>query len=207
MPADLPLSQLFRSSPQWRACAMPAYDTLMQPTLDALRACGGQAVNEEIAAQVIRGAGAAARSGRASAQGWAGPDRAGVSADVDAHVPAPGWPDRQPAPRLVGVDRSRLAGDEHQPERDRAHGAQPDWRRSAGRKDGQAPFAIDEVAGAYAQGARGSGRRRAAFADAAVPHLQQCAPFPAHPRRCAGRRLPGDGHAPSGTSAAIPRSR
>lgn len=34
--------------------AMPAYDTLMQPTLDALRACGGQATNEEIAAQVIQ---------------------------------------------------------------------------------------------------------------------------------------------------------
>ncbi|MFN8469195.1 MAG: Mrr restriction system protein [Caldilineaceae bacterium] len=31
----------------------PSYDTLMQPTLDALRACGGQASNDDIAARVI----------------------------------------------------------------------------------------------------------------------------------------------------------
>ena len=34
--------------------AMPSYDTLMQPTLDALRACGGQASNDDIVARVIQ---------------------------------------------------------------------------------------------------------------------------------------------------------
>jgi restriction system protein len=33
---------------------IPTYDILMQPTLDALRACGGQASNDEIVAEVIR---------------------------------------------------------------------------------------------------------------------------------------------------------
>ena len=32
---------------------IPSYDALMQPTLDALRACGGQASNDDIAARVI----------------------------------------------------------------------------------------------------------------------------------------------------------
>lgn len=33
---------------------IPAYDTLMQPCIDALRACGGQASNDQIAANVVQ---------------------------------------------------------------------------------------------------------------------------------------------------------